>query len=95
MKTRKEYLNGECTHREFWAQFVDKRVKAHVANYIGRDAIISSTDPHLNDIPIAKWDHVGRLLLLPITFESVGDYCTLSSLVCIAKEAARQIKEEN
>lgn len=93
MKTRKEYLNGECTHREFWGQFVDESVKRSVSGYIGVDLIKNSTDEHFNDIPLSCWDNVGRLLRLPISFASIGDYCTLSGLVCIGKEAARQIKE--
>lgn len=94
MKTRKEYLDKKCTHAEFYGQFVNESVKRYVLSGIGKDAILNSNDENFNDIPLSMWDAIGPRLLLPISFKSIGDITTLSGLVCIAKEAARQIKEE-
>ena len=54
--TRKEYMAKECTHDEYFQQFVDHNVIDYVLRGIGKDAILNSTDEHLNDIPLRKWD---------------------------------------
>ena len=90
--TRKQYLDRECTHREYYGQFVTKGV----SDALGGLDILKSNDVHFNDIPLKRWDmrapfiklHVGRQL------RDAGDYFTLSGAVCILKEAARQIVED-
>lgn len=96
MFTRQQYLNKECTHRQYYAQFVTQGIIDRVLRGIGKEKIINSTDEHLNDIPLQKWD-----CLLPTFPSSIankmrecGDHPTLAGAVCICKEAARQIQEE-
>lgn len=94
MFSRQQYLNKECTHAEYYGQFVTGAVKSAVRCSIGKDAIVKSNDPHFNDIPLAKWDR----LSFPVSSKKIkeaGDYLTKAGFVCIAKEAARQIKEGN
>ena len=91
MKTNKMCLNGECTHREYYSQFVTPSIIDVVKKYIGVDRINKSTDPHLNDIKLAKWDSLVSYVYAD--FKSYGDSRTLSGCVCILKEAAKQIKE--
>ena len=94
MFSRAQYMNKECTHSEYYGQFVTDAVKQSVLFTIGKDAIVKSNNPHFNDIPLKKWD----LLSFPVSSQKMkqaGDYLTLAGKVCIAKEAARQIKEEN
>jgi len=90
--TRKQYLSKECTHAEYYSQFVTASIIASVGRQIGVDRIKASSDQHLNDIPLKEWD---RLYLpasdLAAKMKEAGDYLTLSGHVCIAKEAARQI----
>ena len=95
MKTRQNYLNGECSHREYYAQFVSEGVKNRVSQAIGDARIKASRDPHFNDIPLGEWDMVIGVFPANIAnaMREAGDYPTLSGAVCIAKEAARQIKE--
>jgi len=83
MFTRQDYLDNKCTHREYYAQFVTLYIKAMVSNFIGINHIKASMDEHFNDIPLGLWD----------TLRCGGK--TLSDNVCIAKEAAKQLKEEN
>ena len=94
MLTRKQYLNKECSFDEYYGQFLTPGIIRHVEHYIGRDAIMESTDPHLNDIPLERWDRV--FLKCPATVNHAmregGDYPTLGGLVCLAKTAARRIK---
>lgn len=96
MITRKDYMSGKNTHREYYAQFVTEQTKAVVARSIGLKAIKKSVDPHFNDIPLVKWDIlVGAIgASFPGSLmEQAGDYYTLGGAVCIAKEAAQQLKE--
>lgn len=99
--TRKEFMNATYVdaaaakrrHREYWAQFVGPATIHHVERMIGRDKILASTDPAFNDIGLSLWDRCGASIPMKIAFIDVMDFCTLSGLVCVAKEAAEQIRE--
>lgn len=95
MFTRKQYLDDQCSHREYYAQLVDERTIATVVATIGADELRASTDPHFNDIPLRRWDVLAAILpnVLAVRFVDLGDYATLGGLVCVAKEAARQFCE--
>lgn len=43
-------------HRRYYGQLVSEATIAKVANYIGRDNLLASTDPRFNDIPLSRWD---------------------------------------
>lgn len=106
--TRTQYINDysakddagrAALHRAYYAQFVTSTVINYVRRFIGEKAIKASADPHMNDIPLAKWDHldslirpIGARINKAINGQSVW---SLSDTVCVAKEAARQIKEQN
>lgn len=46
-------------HRRYFAQFVTPAVIATVVRVIGADRLLASTDhPHMNDIPLARWDQL-------------------------------------
>lgn len=98
--TRKDYMSEpyearstDAPHRRYYAQFVNGRTIAYVAGHIGGSKILASTNPHFNDIPLALWDSLSHSLPLAMPFKAAGDICTLSGLVCAAKEAARQYVE--
>jgi hypothetical protein len=100
--TRKQFMHEQYSsdqsvmmqrHRRYYSQFVNERTIAHVVKAIGREPLLSSTDPHLNDIPLRKWDGAGDDMPKNISYASVGDFRSLSGDVCIAKEAARQFIE--
>jgi len=106
MMTRKEYMamSGDLTeaqrvklHREYYAQFVTPYVVSCVERFIGTLRIKESTDPWLNDIPLKEWDTldgcvrpIGARINKTINGTSAW---SLSDTVCVAKEAAHQIKE--
>jgi len=94
MHTRKDYLNNLCTFREYYSQFVDQSVKNKVAQYIGVSRIVASTDEHLNDIPLKEWDILSISSHIGNKMRECGDFPTLAGNVCIHKEAARQLQEE-
>jgi hypothetical protein len=88
--TRKQYIDKEVTHRQYYGQFVNDWLKTIVSNSIGIDRIKASTDDRFNDIPLAEWDQLSGIL--PNTNFDTSDLC---SKVCILKEAAKQIREEH
>ena len=95
MITRKEYLSGEASHNAYHRQFVTPGIKKMVETSIGKERIRKSVDPNFNDIPLKEWDTLSNFLG-PSTntkLKECGDYLTLSTAVCILKEAARQLKE--
>lgn len=94
MKTRKQYLDGDATHREYYAQFVTEGIRQSVAQRIGHEKLkTASGDPHLNSIPLEEWDGISHFAHTSGVFEKMkaaGDALTLAGSVCILKEAARQ-----
>lgn len=96
--TRAEYMKDaqhegkgpSAAHRRYFGQFVTPGTIARVVNAIGRDRLMTSTDPHMNDIPLKLWDQLTPQLPGSAGFAKAGDYYTLANGVCLAKEAARQ-----
>lgn len=100
--TRADYmstpLDGQpAAHRRYYAQLVTPAARAMVARSIGMKRLLASTDPHLNDIPLHRWDRIAgtRGLTYASMWQHLGDYPTLGGLVCVAKEAARLLVDEH
>lgn len=96
MFTREQYLNGTCSHREYYGQFVTESTKQAVKAIITLDRIRRSKDSDFNDISLNRWDRCGLFInncALRNGLRECGDYPTLGGLVCIAKEAAEQLRE--
>lgn len=98
MYTRQDYLNHKCTHREYFAQFVNGLHKRIVLERWTTKELARAweNDEAFNTrvTSISQWgrlpcptDH--RLL------DAVGEHSTPSTRVCILKEAARQIVEDH
>lgn len=95
MITRTQYLNGGATHDEYYGQFVTDDVLELVRSRIGEKHIRASTDPHFNDIPLARWDALRTAVIMlcgAAIREAQGYGASLSDCVCIAKAAALKIK---
>ena len=97
MKTRQQYLNKECTYREYYGQFVTDYIKQSVARHIGMKRLKASTDEHMNDIDLRTWDSTPGIATHSTSnaMKERGDYLTQAGITCIAKEAARQLLEES
>jgi len=105
--TRQQYLDGDVTHREYYAQFITPEMVRDVKTHISVAVIKASKNEHFDDIPIKKWDALsgcvfqcGQLVRRPMIPKSladrvraVGDGVSPSTLICIYKEIARQIQE--
>ena len=95
MKSRADYMSNACTHREYYGQFITPAILKRVEQHIGLDRIKRSTDEHMNDIPLSLWDGMSGSIgaIIQQGIKAAGDTLSLSSCVCVAKEAAKQIKE--
>ena len=96
--TRADYMNHVCTHREYYGQFVTPSIKQVVLSRIGTKEYIKGKlvdDKNMNNIPLTLWDNLPGPIGINKAMKEVGDYFTLSGKVCIYKEAARQITEED
>jgi hypothetical protein len=91
MFTRDQYLNGKCTHRQYYAQLVTESHRL-AAESFGIDNLrrAFAEDEHFNSIPLASWDARAGLRA---DYKSLGDGRSLAGDVCILKEAARQLIE--
>lgn len=94
-------------HNAYWSQYVTPAALAAVEAAFGKERIANSSDPHLNDIPLSEWDklsggsgraHHGDSALhhvphwVPVAkLREAGEALCLSTTVCIAKAAARQL----
>lgn len=83
---------AEKLYQKYYGQLVTESTKRAVKAAIGMERLLASTDPHLNDIPLKRWDDL-YLPSIP-SMKPLGDYLTPAGRVCIAKEAARQLIEE-
>ena len=101
--TRADYRAGNCTHDEFYAQFVTPAILELVKSQIGEAKIKKSEDPNFNDIPLARWDILKDGIFLRLDKKKFKRLCSpdapagvmswsFSDSICIAKEAARQVK---
>lgn len=96
MRTREQYMKGQCTHEEYYDQFVTGWIVDAVKRSIGFERIGTSCDPHFNDIPLNQWDNLYRTIAdqSERALRSAGDGLSLAGSVCIAKAAARRIRLE-
>lgn len=91
--TRKDYMDRQCTHQEYFVQFVTPATRAAVVAQIGKERLRNvdlTKDPYLNRIPLVMWDR----LVLPLPthmLKEAGENFSLSTKVCIAKAAAVQL----
>jgi hypothetical protein len=101
---RKQYTAGETDIDTYYGQFVSAGLKAAISRRIGVQRITQSIDPHLNDIPLCEWDNLADLVksycgsALADSNASTSNGVrgiSLSDCVCVAKVAARMIRDES
>lgn len=93
MFTRVDLKNNICTSDQYYAQFVNTRVKNFVSGMIGLEWIISCNS--VDEIPMIRWNTVALSLCNMVSknlLTDCEDYWSLSVGVAIAKTAAKQIK---
>lgn len=103
---RKQYMQKECTHQEYYEQFATLGVISLVRSVIGEDLIKKSEHESFGDIPLQKWDSlhvsIGYMVGRKLGESNASMYSdkyaharswSLSDTVCVAKAAARIIKD--
>jgi len=102
MKTRKQYMNKEVSHHEYYSQFVTKATKDYVLSGVTVEEIKASEDGHLNDMKI-PFNHMGRgggqwwwdySPANEALIKEAGEGRSYSTYTCIGKAAARILTEE-
>ena len=96
MITRQEYIQDSANlHQAYYAQFVDNYILNLVKSNIGLIKIKQSNDQYFNDIPLTQWDRLHGIISMRCRakYKQLGECNSLSTSVCIAKSAARILKE--
>jgi len=93
MITRKQYLDGNATHDEYYGEIAALVAPPIRAGIIDRVRVaLDEGDKHLNTIPLALWDSMA-FGINPSRVREVlkerGDGYSMSSGVCILKAAAK------
>jgi hypothetical protein len=94
MPTRQQYIDGDVSHEDYYAQFCTEWGQRLVVATIGEERLRSefAKDEHLNGIPLSQWDVIGLKInttMLRVKLDMAGDSVTQAGLVCIAKQNAR------
>ena len=97
MITRKQYINKEATHREYYGQFVDESLIEAVVSRFNLMTLYSDRGESFNNVTrLMQWDQFGMTIAtdqkrMDMLGEANGSGgWSLSDLVCIGKEAAQQ-----
>ena len=80
--TRQDYLDGKCSHSEYYRQFATTAIK-HRVKYSG---IIEASQKEKQSVE--KWDRCwGQLVPACVSklMHQAGDYPTSAGMVCLAK----------
>ena len=94
MLTRQQYINKECTYQEYYGQFVTEHIKRSILTVFTPAELKGSTDPHMNDLPRAKWDLLVNSTQSSKLEQAQGTKATQSDINSLVKEAARQLQAE-
>ena len=92
--TRQQLLDAECTHQQYYEQFLSQRFIQAVVKNIGADRILKSTHPYFSDsgIDLCTWELTGSWL--PANFRAAGENRTFSSNIYLAKAAAEVYRRQ-
>ncbi|MGA0021607.1 MAG: hypothetical protein ACO3GW_05530 [Vulcanococcus sp.] len=93
--TRKQYLAHTAELFDaYFLQFAGPGYRSALSGKFGPEELLASTDPHFNDIPLARWDDAARELYPYVNHRKITeaeDFYTLSTGVCLAKAMAREL----
>lgn len=97
--TRKSYMSGSSSHAEYYGQFDSPEVRRAILNVIPMSDLMASTDPHLNDIRLSRWDAIRlpketRCMLSVANGHETSIIYSHSDVTCLAKAVAKRIIAE-
>ena len=96
MITREDFVSGKNTFHEYYGQFVTEAIKRDVLSKISMEELLKSTDPHLNDIALKRWEKIPAYVNYA-AIRATGDVNaqTISNFICVVKTAAKQLIESH
>lgn len=98
MLKRSDYMaDSSRLHDEYYLQFGTERMEERIHGAIGMKLIMASTDPHMNDIPLAMWDKLYpsfQVLVDRSLLEKAEEDMSLSTSVCVLKALARKMQQD-
>lgn len=95
--TRSDYIDGKCTHQEYYSQFVTEESKRLVIRFIGSKDFLSQkyeADNNLNNIPLHQWDAIALYYKHIGAIDENGTGVKIyyrSNAICVLKTAAMMI----
>lgn len=99
MWTRKQYMDGLCDHRRYYAQFVNNGIFRMVERRFTAERLVRCSDQaNFNTIPLHQWDQLETVVARMVDrqlMKAAGEGWSLGTAVCILKEAARQVVENH
>lgn len=98
MFSRLDYIQNKCTHHQYYEQFLNDNIVGFVRSAFPEGVLKGSKDPHFNDIDLYRWDRLAPVVIslcAPGIFKKItgSGNCSLSDTVCIAKTAAKRIRD--
>jgi hypothetical protein len=96
MFTRAQYLAGECSHQQYYAQFVNQWILDCVKGRNGINQLLEGENNSFNNIPLSWWDRINIMSSVDQQLWAAANgspYYSLSDNLCIQKAAARMIVE--
>lgn len=88
-KKRQAYLNNEISHENYYLWLSDfLEIPGHLVPFL-RNELLRSTDPHMNDLSLNKWDSQ-HIFVSRYAYNKIRVW-SLSETVCVLKAMARQM----
>lgn len=91
--TKKAYMAGECTHEQYYAQFITDDGIAMVQRSTAFKRMIKKGSKDTSSVEVQVWDLIGTDGEAVMLLKSLGDFWSISAAVCINKAIARQLLE--
>ena len=94
MFTRQQYLDNECTHAQYYAQYVNAGIRQLIMRTFTPAGLRAqyAQDISFNTIELREWDYLAYSMSCQKgLLAQLGDCDTLAGRVCILKECAREI----
>ena len=91
--TRKRYLSEPGLFHAYFLQFGTALSRNAMCGEFGPEELLGSTDEHLNDLALARWDDLARKCYPLFDHDAIreaGEIYSLSTAVCTLKAQAKE-----
>ena len=91
--TRKRYLSESGLFHAYFLQFGTALSRNAMCGAFSPEELLASTDEHLNDLALARWDDLARKCYPLFDHDAIraaGEIYSLSTAVCTLKAQAKE-----